>query len=124
MNKKLALKMAVFLFALVNSYRRSDPFHPMVRIAITVLDMVVDMCLAKDRSNILGVCVSPCLQTGGTIATTRLMYNGNMKNMLGGSHLSVKKAIQGQSCPRQFVFGPEYRLFVDTKVHFSKRSYW
>ena len=24
--------------------RRSDPFHPMVRIAITVLDMVVDMC--------------------------------------------------------------------------------
>ena len=59
MNKKLALKMAVFLFALVDSYRRSDPFHPMVRIAITVLDMVVDMCLAKDRSNIWGVCVSP-----------------------------------------------------------------
>ena len=25
--------------------RRSDPFHPMVRIAITALDMAVDLCL-------------------------------------------------------------------------------
>lgn len=43
-----------------------------------------------------------------------------MKNMLGGSHLGVKKGIQGQSCPLHFVFAAEYRVFlcffVDTKV--------